>query len=75
MKIAEIIAEDLNAGSGGVGVGNAGGESMILKPPQPMRRLKRPPQVGYGIQIGNMVIPTPGYTSDNDRGQINKVGG
>lgn len=76
MKIVEIISENLNAGAGGVTVGNAGAETAILRPPPPpTRRLKKPPQVGYGIQIGDTVIPTPGYNSDNDRGQINKVEG
>lgn len=75
MKIIDIISEDFHVGGGDSGVGNAGGDSIIMKAPTPMRRLKKPPQVGYGIKIGKMTIPTPEYTSDNDREQINKVEG
>ena len=77
MKISEIIdvSENLNAGSGGVTVGNAGGETIMLRPPTPKRRMKQIPQVGYGIKIGRTVIPTPRYNSANDLGQINKVEG
>jgi hypothetical protein len=81
MKIIELITgtailEDLQAGGGSVGVGTANTDSIIMKPPDPpMKKLPKAPQVGYGIQIGNKVIPTPGYNSDNDLGQINKVEG
>lgn len=77
MKISEIIQEDLQAGSseGSGAVGTANVDSMIMKPPQRIRRGKQIPQVGYGIKIGHMAIPTPGYNSDNDRGQINKIEG
>lgn len=74
MKIWEIV-ENLNAGSGGVTVGNAGAETMIFRPPEPKRRMKQIPQVGYGIKIGNKAIPTPRYNSANDMGQINKIEG
>jgi hypothetical protein len=75
MKIWEIVTEDLQAGAGGVTVGNAGSETMMMRPPERVRHLKPIPQVGYGIKIGNRVIPTPKYTDDNDRGQINKIEG
>jgi hypothetical protein len=74
MKIWEIV-ENLNAGPGGVTVGNAGSEAIMLHPPAPKRRMKQIPQVGYGIQVGNEVIPTPRYNSANDMGQVNKVEG
>lgn len=75
MKIIDIISEDLQAGGGNVTVGNAGSESMMLRPPAPVRHMKKIPQVGYGIQIGDKVIPTPSYNPDNDRGQVNSVVG
>jgi hypothetical protein len=73
----KAVTEDLNAGSseGSGAVGTASVDSMVMKPPQRIRRGKQIPQVGYGIKIGNTVIPTPGYNSDNDLGQNNKVVG
>ena len=79
MKIAEIIQEDLTAGSseGSGAVGGSSVDSMMLHPERPERGPKRQddkiPQVGYGIKIGNKEIPTPRYNADNDLGQSNRV--
>ena len=82
MKIIEIlqgISEDLQAGGGGVGVGTAGEEAMMWNS-DPMdnanpRNLQRPPQIGYGVQIGKRTFPSPKYNADNDRGVVNSVVG
>lgn len=58
MKIWEIVA-----GSAGVTVGNAGADSIMMKPPQRIRRGKQIPQVGYSIRIGRRRIPTPGFNN------------
>jgi hypothetical protein len=71
------LNENFNAGSadGGVQVGNAGAETIIMKPPQRIRKEKPIPQISYGIKIGRVIIPTSSYNSDNDRGQVNKIEG
>lgn len=76
MKIWEIL-ENLDAGAseGSGAVGTANTDSMVLRPPTPMRKMKQIPQVGYGIKIGHMAIPTPGYNPENDLGQVNKITG
>jgi hypothetical protein len=76
MKIWEIV-ENLNAGagSGSTGVGNAGSETFFMHPSPKVKKMKQIPQVGYGIKIGNMIVPTSRYNPDNDRGQLNKVEG
>lgn len=75
MKISEVIAENLNAGPGGASVGNAGSETIMIKPPTRIRRRPQP-QVGYHIRVGRHTIPTPGYPADDAGGVINSaIGG
>jgi hypothetical protein len=75
MKLWEVVAENLNAGAGGTAVGNAGPETIMLKPPSRTRH--RPlPQIGYRIRVGRRTIPTPGYPADDAGGVINSaIGG
>lgn len=65
MKIYEIV------------VGNAGPETVALKPPEreriPHRRVQRPPQPGYFVKLGNKAIPSPLDQSDNELGVVNSV--